>query len=58
MAHCASSMEYLCAAYFIFIFLVFNLNSLFAQIYAHLVIFRLLAGIGGSAPNTVDTPFS
>lgn len=35
------------------IFLAFNIASGFAQTYGQLLVFRLLSGIGGSAPNTI-----
>ncbi|PVH78271.1 MFS general substrate transporter [Cadophora sp. DSE1049] len=36
-----------------FVFFVFNLASGFANTKAQLLIFRILAGVGGSAPNTI-----
>lgn len=34
-------------------FLVFNIASGFAQTFAQLLVFRLLSGVAGNAPNTV-----
>jgi MFS family permease len=41
---------------FFFFFLMFNLASGFAQTKKQLIVFRLFAGIGGSAPSTISLP--
>jgi len=38
-------------------FVIFTIASGFSKTFAQLVVFRLLAGIGGSAPNTVSVPY-